>query len=163
MTATVAGTAPPSRTACSNSRASTALSGRGRPWLMIVLSSATTARPSARASATSACTCTGVLRVSASAAHGPVERASYQLECLILPDAQRSHHVGIAGPRLLGRAVDPVAVHDRAVATPRRDDSRVLQLPIGAGDGVHRDAESGGERTDCRQLGAGLQLTGGHL
>ena len=56
MTATVAGTAPPSRTACSNSRASRALSGRGRPWLMIVLSRATTARPSASASRTSSCT-----------------------------------------------------------------------------------------------------------
>ena len=40
---------PPPRPACATSR----LRGRGRPWLMIVLSSATTGRPSASASATS--------------------------------------------------------------------------------------------------------------
>ncbi len=90
ITATVAGTAPPSRTACSNSRASRALSGLGSPWLMIVLSRATTARPSASASRTSSCTSTGAFPfgVWLSAAHGPVERASDQLECLILPDAE---------------------------------------------------------------------------
>ena len=43
--AIVAGTAPCSRTAASISRAIRALSGRGRPWAMIVDSSATTAPP----------------------------------------------------------------------------------------------------------------------
>ena len=52
-TAIVAGTAPPSRTACSISRAMSRLAGRGRPWLMMVLSSATTGRPAAIAAATS--------------------------------------------------------------------------------------------------------------
>ena len=41
----VAGTAPAARTVCSISRATRRLSGRGRPWEMIVLSSATTGRP----------------------------------------------------------------------------------------------------------------------
>ena len=48
----------------------------------------------------------GVLRGSASAAHGPVERTSCQLEGLILPDAEGPHHVGIAGGGLLGGPVD---------------------------------------------------------
>lgn len=47
------GTAPPARTAFSISRATDRLSGRGNPWLMMVLSNATTARPAASASATS--------------------------------------------------------------------------------------------------------------
>jgi hypothetical protein len=54
--AIVAGTAPVSRTAASISRAIRRLSGRGRPWAMIVDSSATTARPAAMAPATSGCT-----------------------------------------------------------------------------------------------------------
>ena len=45
------------RTASSISRATRRLSGRGRPWLMIVDSSATTGRPAASASATSGWTC----------------------------------------------------------------------------------------------------------
>src|SRR6478609_4816463 len=57
-TAMVAGTAPPARTSPSISRAIRRLSGRGSPWLMIVLSSATTGAPDASASATSGCTCT---------------------------------------------------------------------------------------------------------
>ena len=48
----VAGTAPLSRTVCSISRATRRLSGRGRPCETIVLSSATTGRPSRRARAT---------------------------------------------------------------------------------------------------------------
>ena len=52
-TAMVAGTAPPSRTACSISRATRRLSGRGRPWLMIVDSRATTGGPRRAPSATS--------------------------------------------------------------------------------------------------------------
>ena len=56
--ATVAGTAPALRTTCSISRAMARLSGRGRPWLMIVLSNATTGRRWAIAAATSGCTCT---------------------------------------------------------------------------------------------------------
>ena len=55
--AIVAGTAPRSRTMASISRATRRLSGRGRPWAMIVLSSATTGRPSSRAARTSSCTC----------------------------------------------------------------------------------------------------------
>jgi hypothetical protein len=55
-TAIVAGTAPPARTACSISRATWPLRGRGSPWLMIVLSSATTGRPAASASWTSSLT-----------------------------------------------------------------------------------------------------------
>ena len=51
--AIVAGTAPPARTTSSISRATRRLSGRGRPWAMIVLSSATTGRPSSRAVRTS--------------------------------------------------------------------------------------------------------------
>ena len=43
--AIVAGTAPCSRTVASISRATRRLSGRGSPWAMIVLSSATTGRP----------------------------------------------------------------------------------------------------------------------
>src|SRR3546814_10654951 len=52
-TAIVAGTAPLSRTLASMPRATSRLSGCGSPWLMIVDSSATTARPSASAVATS--------------------------------------------------------------------------------------------------------------
>ena len=51
--ATVAGTAPASRTAASDARATAMLSGCGRPWLMSVDSSATTGRPAASAAATS--------------------------------------------------------------------------------------------------------------
>src|SRR4051812_366041 len=56
MTAIVAGTAPCSRTAASISRATGRFSGRGSPWAMIVLSSATTGRPSASAVSTSGST-----------------------------------------------------------------------------------------------------------
>lgn len=52
-TATVAGTAPPSRTMASTSRAVSRLAGYGMPWLMIVDSSATTGAPRSIASATS--------------------------------------------------------------------------------------------------------------
>ncbi len=55
--AIVAGTAPCSRTTPSISRATRRLSGRGSPWAMIVLSSATTGRPSSRAVRTSSCKC----------------------------------------------------------------------------------------------------------
>ena len=51
--AIVAGTAPAERTAASISRATSRLRGRGSPWEMIVLSSATTGRPEASASETS--------------------------------------------------------------------------------------------------------------
>ena len=49
----MAGTAPAARTAASISRATSRLRGRGSPWEMIVLSSATTGRPAASASETS--------------------------------------------------------------------------------------------------------------
>ena len=52
-TAIVAGTAPAARTSASSSRATSRLRGRGSPWLISVLSSATTGRPPATASATS--------------------------------------------------------------------------------------------------------------
>src|SRR5512139_1846200 len=52
-TAMVAGTAPPSRTSASMSRAVCALVSVGRPWLMIVDSNATTPVPDAIASETS--------------------------------------------------------------------------------------------------------------
>ncbi len=55
-TAIVAGTAPPSRTICSTSRAIATFWGYGIPWLMIVDSSATTGVPAASASATSGAT-----------------------------------------------------------------------------------------------------------
>src|SRR5262249_22681053 len=55
-TATVAGTAPVARTTSSTCRATSRLSGRGRPWLMIVDSRATTGRPAASADPTSAST-----------------------------------------------------------------------------------------------------------
>ncbi len=67
--AIVAGTAPPSRTICSTSRAIATLWGYGIPWLMIVDSSATTGRPWASASRTSGATASigwgvvGVVRV----------------------------------------------------------------------------------------------------
>src|SRR4051812_15133485 len=54
--AIVAGTAPLDRTTSSISRATRRLSGRGNPWAMIVLSRATTGRPSSRAVRTSSCT-----------------------------------------------------------------------------------------------------------
>src|SRR5580698_9044702 len=50
--AIVAGTAPLPATVRSNSSAARMLSGRGRPWVMIVDSSATTGSPSASAPAT---------------------------------------------------------------------------------------------------------------
>src|SRR6266700_2113520 len=53
ITPTVAGTPPSSRTIASSSRASDRLSGRGSPCAKSVLSSATTGRPQASASATS--------------------------------------------------------------------------------------------------------------
>ena len=46
--AIVAGTAPRSATACSNSRAAAMFSGRGRPWVMIVDSRATSGCPVAQ-------------------------------------------------------------------------------------------------------------------
>ena len=49
----VAGTAPPSRMIRSTSVAIATFCGYGMPWLMIVLSSATTGRPAASASRTS--------------------------------------------------------------------------------------------------------------
>jgi hypothetical protein len=52
-TAIVAGVTPASRRIDSNSMAASWLRGRGRPWEMIVDSSATTGRPSASAAATS--------------------------------------------------------------------------------------------------------------
>ena len=52
-TATVAGTAPPVRTAASDAGATSRFCGYGRPWLMSVDSRATTGVPSARAAATS--------------------------------------------------------------------------------------------------------------
>ena len=53
-TAIVAGTAPACLTMSSSSTATSRLRGRGRPWEMIVDSRATTGRPAASASATSA-------------------------------------------------------------------------------------------------------------
>ena len=70
--ATVAGTAPLARTTDSTSRAISRFRGYGIPWETIVLSSATTARPAARAAATSGWTTTasrpaeGVAEVTAS-------------------------------------------------------------------------------------------------
>ena len=58
-TATVAGTAPASRTAASALVAVSRLRGRGRPWDTSVDSNATTGRPSSSASATSSATCRG--------------------------------------------------------------------------------------------------------
>jgi hypothetical protein len=55
-TAIVAGTAPRSRMICSTSVAIATFCGYGMPWLMIVLSSATTGRPSAIAVRTSSVT-----------------------------------------------------------------------------------------------------------
>jgi hypothetical protein len=52
-TAMVAGTAPHARTAPSIARAVSMFAGCGRPWVMSVDSSATTARPARSASATS--------------------------------------------------------------------------------------------------------------
>ena len=52
-TATVAGVTPVSRKMLSNSSAAAWLRGRGRPWLMMVDSRATTGRPAASAAATS--------------------------------------------------------------------------------------------------------------
>ena len=51
--ATVAGTAPLSRTAASDALATSMFCGYGRPWLMSVDSRATTGTPSRRAAATS--------------------------------------------------------------------------------------------------------------
>ena len=56
-TAIVAGTTPASRMMPSTSRAISTLRGYGMPWLMIVLSSATTGAPSRSASATSSVSC----------------------------------------------------------------------------------------------------------
>ena len=53
MTAIVAGMAPSSRMSCSTFSAVSAFCGQGMPWLMMVLSSATTGAPAARAAATS--------------------------------------------------------------------------------------------------------------
>ena len=53
-TAMVAGTAPWARTTASTCRAVSRFCGKGMPWLMIVLSRATTALPAASAAATSA-------------------------------------------------------------------------------------------------------------
>ena len=52
--AIVAGTAPCARTISSTSMATLKFDGRGRPWLMIVDSSATIGAPNFRAAATSA-------------------------------------------------------------------------------------------------------------
>src|SRR5437764_982695 len=61
-TATVAGTAPASRTAASQPRAARRLCGGGRPWPTIDVSSATTGRRAASAAATSDETSTRPLR-----------------------------------------------------------------------------------------------------
>ncbi len=52
----VAGTTPAARSCCSASSATARLRGRGRPWVKMVDSSATTGRPSARACTTSSVT-----------------------------------------------------------------------------------------------------------
>ena len=64
-TATVAGTAPPARTAASASRAVSRFAGHGSPCAISVDSSATTGRPSRRAVATSAPTAShdGIMRL----------------------------------------------------------------------------------------------------
>jgi len=51
-TAMVAGVAPPSRTSNSTLRAVSRFAGKGMPWLMMVLSSATAGRPADSAAAT---------------------------------------------------------------------------------------------------------------
>ena len=53
MTATVAGTAPAARTSAAQASAVSTFCGDGRPWLTMVDSKATTARPSASAADTS--------------------------------------------------------------------------------------------------------------
>ena len=52
MTAIVAGVTPASVSSASNDLAAARLAGLGRPWEMIVDSSATTGRPAARAALT---------------------------------------------------------------------------------------------------------------
>ena len=65
ITAMVAGTAPPARTWLSSERAVSRFSGCGIPWVMMVLSSATTGRPPCSALRTS----------------GDTFRYIYSLEC----------------------------------------------------------------------------------
>ena len=58
-TPTVAGTTPAARSIASSSKATSRLRGRGRPWLMIVDSRATTGRPASSAAWTSGATVKG--------------------------------------------------------------------------------------------------------
>src|ERR1017187_3325673 len=58
-TPTVAGTTPAARSIASSSKATSRLRGRGRPWLMIVDSRATTGRPASSAARTSGATVKG--------------------------------------------------------------------------------------------------------
>src|SRR4051812_46807005 len=111
---------------------------------MIVLSSATTGWPVASASRTSSCTCTCSPSV-LSAGDRPIERPPYQVEGLILPHAECPHRVGVRPRRLLGGPVRPIAVHDGARPTPRRNHAGVLELAVGPGDGVGGDTERLGE------------------
>ncbi len=129
ITATVAGTAPPSRTACSNSRARRALSGRGRPWLMIVLSSATTAWPAARASRTSSCTSTGSSGVGVScsrAGRTRVAPARGPHPAGRRGSASRRHSAAAASlaARSLPSPLTTVPLRPRVVTTPECSSSR---------------------------------------
>ena len=109
-TAMVAGTAPCSRTMPSTSVAIATFCGYGMPWLMIVLSSATTGRPAATASATSSVSCDhGDILVAqvgddgVRAGHGEcgrlvaVRRGVGQRRPLQQPVAERRQH-RVAGP-----------------------------------------------------------------
>src|SRR4051812_9601028 len=99
--AIVAGTAPPARTAASISRATRRLSGRGSPWAMIVLSSATTGRPASSAACTSGSTRTG----------------------------RRLWQDGLGDPRRQRRP-QRLVVRGRGGAKPARDDRKALVLQV---------------------------------
>ena len=74
MTATVAGTAPDSRTAASEASATSRFAGYGRPWLISVDSRATTPWPSASAAATSGRMTRRSLNIAVKRSHSPVPR-----------------------------------------------------------------------------------------
>ena len=110
-TPTVAGTAPPSRTRCSHSRPTASPSPEGKPWATIVVSSATTGRPAASASATS------------------VEQTTSSGVTALLPPAQRSVQRLRGRARCRPRGSRPRARRRRPSGRRRRP--RALRAPRG--------------------------------
>src|SRR3954453_20421145 len=147
--AIVAGTAPLDRTPPSICFATRRLSGRGKPWAMIVLSSATTGRPSSRAVRTSSCTRMGGHSSGGRPARGGSGGVVARLAGVVLGEdlVERAAGVGedlaslvgvAGGGDLHGRGADlehqAAEVEDALVHAARGGLERVAELLAVAGD-----------------------------